>query len=113
MKIRCNIVLTVASVLISAIIGVLFAVADFGTLNLVCTEIVVAPTLFLLMGATFESHRASMLIKTVASLVLLAALVANALMGVFGAGLAAYVIVDGLLLIIVWLSAYQLDRMNP
>lgn len=112
MRMRYNLVLTVVSVLMGAIIGVLFAVAEFGVLNVVCTELVVLPTLFLLIGASFENRRASLLIKTVASLALVSGLVANALMGACGAEATAYVIVDGLLLIVVGTSAYQLARMK-
>lgn len=110
---KVNIFLTVSAVLICAILGVLFSVFGFDAVNIVSTEIVLIPSMLLLMGLSYEkSGRVSMLMKTVASVVLLVLLVANVIMGCLDAGAAAYIIIDGLLLIGLCSGSYLLTRIN-
>lgn len=112
MKVTINKVLAVAAVLICAIAGVLFEVFGFGALNIVCSEIVLLPSLVLLMGVDIVNERVSVLVKTIASVVLPVALIANVLMGVFDAGTAAYIIVDGILLVGLFVGTYSMTRLN-
>lgn len=110
---KVNVFLTVAAVFICAIVGLLFGVFGFGTLNIVATELVILPAMILLMGISYgEGERVSMLMKTVASVVLPVAFLANILMGVFNAGVSAYIIVDGVLLISLAIGSYLLTRIN-
>ena len=112
MKVTINKVLAVAAVLLCAIAGVLFGVFGFGALNIVCSEIVLLPSLVLLMGVDIVNERVSVLVKTIASVVLPVALIANVLMGVFDAGTAAYIIVDGILLVGLFVGTYSMTRLN-
>ena len=111
-KISFNAVMTAAAVLLCVIAGVLFHVLGFGTLNIVCSEIILIPSLILLMGVSIGSERVSMLIKTATSLVVIVALIANVLMGVFNAGPAPYFIIDVVLLVILLVCSYHFTRLN-
>lgn len=111
-KISFNAVMTAAAVLLCVIAGVLFHVLGFGTLNIVCSEIILIPSLILLMGVSIGSERVSMLIKTATSLIVIVALIANVLMGVFNAGPAPYFIIDGVLLVILLVCSYQFTKLN-
>lgn len=112
MKIKVNNVFLATAVLICVIAGVLFGALNFGVLNIVCSEIVLLPSLVLLMAVDIENERVSTLIKTISGSVLLVALVANVLMGIFHAGILAYTIVDGLLLIALLAGSYSMTRLN-
>ena len=94
-KISFNAVMTAAAVLLCVIAGVLFI-----------------PSLILLMGVSIGSERVSMLIKTATSLIVIVALIANVLMGVFNAGPAPYFIIDGVLLVILLVCSYQFTKLN-
>ena len=56
-KISFNAVMTAAAVLLCVIAGVLFHVLGFGVLNIVCSEIILIPSLILLMGVSIGSER--------------------------------------------------------
>lgn len=111
-KIELNTPMTIAAVAVCAIVGVLFWLFKFDTTNLVCTEVVLIPATVLLMGVRIGSGRLSALIKTTASLVLAVALAANLLMGIFNATPAVYGIIDGLILVVLFVTTYQLTRLN-
>lgn len=112
MKVKVNKVFLATAVLICVIAGVLFGALKFGVLNIVCSEIILLPSLVLLMAVDIENERVSTLIKTISGSVLPVALVANVLMGVFHTGILAYAIADGLLLIVLLAGSYSMTRLN-
>lgn len=112
MKIQVNKVFLVVAVLVCAVAGVLFSILGFGVLNIICSEIVLFPSLALLIAVDIGNERVSVLVKTISGSVLPVALVANVLMGVFHAGILAYTIADGLLLIVLLAGTYSMTRLN-
>lgn len=112
MKVTVNKVFLATAVLICVIAGVLFGALKFGVLNIVCSEIVLFPSLALLIAVDVGNGRVSALVKTISGSVLPVALVANVLMGVFHAGILAYTIADGLLLIVLLAGTYSMTRLN-
>lgn len=110
---KINVFMTVMAGLGCALAGVLFWQFDFGAANVIATEIILIPALMLLFGITFgESEKVTVLVRTVAAIVMTLALLVNLLMGMAHAGTIAYIVVDGFLLLSLSIGSYMVTRIN-